>query len=86
MSVKTRKQANRTNRMENGTAILMDFDKKTYMKRPVPKQNIAVRVPDWNIPQITKILIAAKKILSQVNLPVIAIIIKTTDDDAALMP
>jgi hypothetical protein len=86
MSVKTRKHANSTNRIENGTAILMDLDKKTYIKRPAPKQKIAVLVPDWNIPQITKILIAARKILSQVNLPVIAIIIKTTDDAAALMP
>ena len=69
--------------MENGTAILMDFDKNTYKNNPAPKQKMAVRVPDWNIPQMTKALVAAKKRRSQVILLVIDMIINTTEAAAA---
>ena len=40
--------------IENGTAILTDFDKNIYTMSPAAKQNIAVLVPDWNIPQMIK--------------------------------
>ena len=47
---------------------------------------MAVRVPDWNIPHITHILIMAKNILSHLILVEIAIIKNATEDAAALHP
>ena len=72
--------------MENGTAILIDLDRKIYKNKPAPKQKMAVRVPDWNIPQMTKMPVAAKKIRSHVILLVMAMMINTTEEDAALIP
>ena len=66
-----------------GTRILTDFDKNKKTIKPAINVIIAVLVPDWNIPQMTKALVAAKKRRSQVILLVIDTIINTTEADAA---
>ena len=74
------------NTMENGTAIFTDLDNITYTINPAAKQKIAVLVPDWNIPQITKIEVKRKK---RRNLPffvVMAKMINATAAPAALHP
>ena len=84
--VNARIKTKKINAMEKGTAILNDFDKKTNTINPATKQTMAVLVPDWNIPQMTQMLIIAKKIRSHVILLVIAIIRNVTDEAAALQP
>ena len=86
MSVKKRNIIASVKNMPNGIAILNDLDNTTYTIKPPAKQKIAVSVPDWNIPQITHILITKKNIFSHFILLVIAIIKKVTDDAAALHP
>ncbi len=49
--------------IENGMAILNDFDKNTYVSSPAPKVKVAVLVPDWNIPQMTAMEMRIKKYL-----------------------
>ena len=51
--VKIKMNAKKTKAMENGTAILTDFDNITYTINPAAKQKMAVLVPDWNIPHMT---------------------------------
>ena len=86
MLVKTKNDMNSAKNIPNGMAILNDLDNTTYTMKPPAKQKMAVRVPDWNIPHITHMLTAKKKILSHLILLVIAIIRKTTADAAALHP
>ena len=86
MSVKIRIAIKKANRIPNGIAILKDLDKTIYTMNPAAKQKIAVRVPDWNIPQITHIPMIRKNNRSHLILLVIAMIIKVTDEAAALHP
>ena len=72
--------------IEKGTAILIDFDKKMYTKKPAATQNIAVLVPEANIPQKTKMPVVIKKIRSNLILDVIPNNIKATVVAAALHP
>ncbi len=74
------------NRMEKGTAILTDFDRKIYTAMPTPKQKMAVLVPDWNIPHKTMKALIRKKILALFCLFVIPQIKKATAADAAWQP
>ena len=69
--------------MEKGTATFTDFHRKIYTISPAAKQNIAVLVPDWNIPQITAAEINKKKILALFNLLVIPQIMKAVAAAAA---
>ena len=50
---------------------------------PAAKLKMAVRVPDWNIPQMTIAPIARKKIRSHFIFEVMAKIIKATPVEAA---
>ena len=77
---------NKAKKKPNGIAIFTDFDKMMKTKRPAAMQKIAVRVPDWNMPQITQILMNRKKNFSHLILLVIANIMNATDEDAALHP
>ena len=72
--------------IEKGTAILMDLDNTIYTINPAARQKMAVLVPDWNIPQITKMDTIKKKIRSFLNLVVIAKMIKAAAVAAALHP
>ena len=74
------------NKIENGIAILNDLDKIKNNIKPAIKLKIAVRVPDWNIPQIIHKLMIKKNIFSRFILLVIAKIKNATDDAAALHP
>ena len=69
--------------MENGTAILTDFDKNMYTASPAIIQKIAVRVPDWNIPHITNPPVIKKNNLSLLNFEVMPKMIKATAAAAA---
>jgi hypothetical protein len=86
MFVKTKKDMNSAKNIPNGIAILNDLDKMTYTIKPPAKQKMAVRVPDWNMPQITHMLTAKKNNFSHLILLVIPIIRNTTADAAALHP
>lgn len=72
--------------MLNGTAILIDFDNTTYTISPAAIEKIAVLVPDWNMPQITKTNTMAKNIRSLLNFVVMAKIMIAAADAAALQP
>ena len=61
ISVNTSINANKTNAILKGIAILTDLDRNTKVINPAAKQKIAVLVPDWKNPQITKIEIVRKK-------------------------
>ena len=63
--MKIKIKAKKAKTMVNGTAIFKDFDKNTYTIRPAIIQNIAVLVPEANIPHITAIAIEKKKILTE---------------------
>ena len=67
-------------------AILNDLDKMTYTIKPAAKQNMAVRVPDWNMPHKTAIVVSAKNILSFFIFVVIAIMVNVEAAAAALQP
>ena len=67
-------------------SFLTDLDNTTYTINPAAKQKIAVLVPDWNIPQITKTDTTAKKIRSLLDFIVIAKMIKAAAAAAALQP
>jgi hypothetical protein len=53
---------------------------------PAANEKIAVRVPDWNMPHKTQILIMEKNNFSNFILLVIAIIKNVTHEAAALQP
>ena len=69
-----------------GTIIFIDFDKTRKTAKPPIIQNIAVRVPDWNIPHTTAIDTKMKKILSFVILDMIPNIRNATAAAAAWQP
>ena len=73
-------------KMPKGMAILKDLDKTINTINPAAKLKMAVRVPDWNIPQITSTPDTIKKILSHLILVVIPIITKAAAVEAALQP
>jgi hypothetical protein len=66
-----------------GMAILNDLDNTMNNMNPAAKLKMAVRVPDWNIPQMTIAPIARKKIRSHFIFEVMAKIIKATPVEAA---
>ena len=86
MLVKAKKLKNKKPTIAAGTAILTDLDRKTNTTIPANKQKMAVRVPDANIPLITKAATTRKNHLSSLNFVVIPKIINATADAAALQP
>ena len=72
--------------MAEGTIILNDFDKTRKTRNPAIIENIAVRVPDWNIPQVTSIPVIPKKYLSHFTLEVIDVTRNASAEPAALQP
>ena len=84
--VKTRNPINKAKNIPKGIAILNDLDNTTYTMKPAAIQKIAVRVPDWNIPHITQMLINRKNSFSHLILLVMAMIKKDTALAAALQP
>jgi hypothetical protein len=72
--------------MENGTIIFTERDNTRNTMNPRMRQKMAVRVPDWNIPHITQMLINRKNSFSHLILLVMAMIKKDTEDEAALQP
>ena len=69
-----------------GMAILNDLDKMTYNMNPAAKENMAVLVPDWNMPQITNIPVKIKNSRSQLILLVMPNIINAAAAEAAWHP
>ena len=79
-------QTNKANITENGTAILMDLDKKIYAIKPAIKAAIAVRVPEGNIAHAHAKPVIKKKYLCFLILLVIPNMINATAVDAMPMP
>ena len=67
-------------------AILNDFERNTKTKKPAAKLKMEVRVPDWNMPQMTHKLTVKKNNFSNLILLVIATIKNVTAEAAALQP
>ena len=72
--------------MADGIIILTDFDSIKNTTIPKAKQKIAVRVPDWNMPQMIARLVSKKNILSFLKREVMPITKKVTAVAAALHP
>ena len=72
--------------MALGINILTDLDKNKNMTKPTIIVNIAVLVPDWNIPQVTAAAVKRKNILSNFIFDVIPKTKKATADALALQP
>ena len=72
--------------IENGTAILIDLDKKIYAIKPAIKHAIDVRVPEGNIPHIQAIPTNKKKYLNFLILLVMPKMTKATPVDAIPIP
>ena len=79
-------KANNPKVILTGTAILIDFERKTYAMNPAIRQAIAVRVPDWNIAQTQAKPVIKKKILCFFILLVIPKMIKATAVEAMPIP
>ena len=86
MFVKTRRMATMANMIEKGMAILNDFDRMTYEARPAPRHAIAVRVPEENMPQMTRIARTPQRIRSLVSLDVMPKMTNAVAVAAALQP
>ena len=72
--------------MALGTIILTDFDTTRKTIKPAIMANMAVRVPDWNIPQVTAAAVIKKKILSLFSFDVIPNTKNATAEAPALQP
>ena len=77
---------NKPNMIEKGMAILIDFDRKIYARKPATRQAVAVLVPDWNIAHMHPIPTIIKKNLSFLILFVMPNITKATAVEAMPMP
>ena len=64
--------------MDTGMIIFADFDNTKNTKNPAIIQNMAVRVPDWNIAHVHNIPVMPKNNLYFLTLLVIVMMKKTT--------
>ena len=68
--------------IDTGTIILVDLERTRKTIKPAIMQNIAVRVPDWNIAQVVNTPTMVKNNLRFLTLFVIANMKNDTDAQA----